>query len=643
MMKRVLALVLCLASVLLCLVSCADRDLNDEGAYIRMYLTEPVYDFDPLKAHTNEAAMQLMSLIYEPLFYADEDGEPQSNLVDDYDYEEDEEENEYILTLELNSTTWSDGVALTASHVEYAFNRLIAPNTSHPAVALLYDIKNARAIVSGDCSPDDLGVSVKDNSTVEILFEGPVEIDEFLLALCSPALVPMRKDIIATYPDTWSQKSTNMVCSGPFRLRFNKYGDTEENREESKDGFVLERNEYYFRDRENDPIDESVLPFRIIVDYTTDPVEQLRAFNSGSIGGVYYFGHIPLAARKDGAFSGILSEAVVTDAASTHTYYLNQEAVIGGIELFAIREVRQALSLAINREAIVGELVYGRPANGMVPYTQFNRADDDELFREIGGSYISAGDNITEATRLLSEAGITPSDYAFSICVNAADEEHVKMASMIQSAWGSLGFDVTVTELGASERITTDSKGNSEKTGAYDSLYQDAVEDLVYTNAKGREQVVEVIAVDQVAVAPDAFSFLAPFAAQFSGNAIDLENDNVYTPHITGYNCKAYNDKIEAAYTAADEEARYVLLHEAEQILLYDMPVIPVIYNQNATLQGDMLDGVEYTFFGGFMMAEAELDNYWQIALDEGFAVAAGITASEAEEEAEKKDEETSD
>ncbi|MBR6727211.1 MAG: hypothetical protein IKM08_03380, partial [Clostridia bacterium] len=331
MMKRVIALVLCLATVLLCftMISCSDRDLNDEGAFIRMYLTEPVYDFDPLKAYTNEAAMQLMSLIYEPLFYADEDGDPQGALVDDYDYEEDEEKGEYLLTLELNATTWSDGVPLTASHVEYAFNRLISPKTSHPAVSLLYDIKNARAIVRGDdgISPDDLGVSVKDNYTIEIRFEGPVEVDEFLLALCSPALVPIRKDIIATYADSWSQKSTNLVCSGPFRVRFNDYVN--------KDGFILERNEYYYRDRENDDIDVSVLPHRIIVDYSTDPVAQLNNFNSGSVGGVYYFGQIPLTARKDGAFSGLLEEAVVTDAPSTHVYYLNQNALINGEQLFA--------------------------------------------------------------------------------------------------------------------------------------------------------------------------------------------------------------------------------------------------------------------------------------------------------------------
>ena len=79
MMKRVLALILCLCSVLLCFTACA-KDKDDKGAYIRMYLTEPVYDLDPLNAFDNEAALQLTSMIFENLFYADDNGKPQKGL-----------------------------------------------------------------------------------------------------------------------------------------------------------------------------------------------------------------------------------------------------------------------------------------------------------------------------------------------------------------------------------------------------------------------------------------------------------------------------------------------------------------------------------------------------------------------------------
>ena len=165
MMKRVVALILCLATVLLCLTACSKSE-DDKGAYIRMYLTEPVYDVDPLKAFDNEATLQIVSLLFEGLFYADENGKPQKALVDEYEYIVDEEEGEYTLQLILKTTKWSDGVTLTATDAQYAFRRLLSPDVSHTAAVLLYDIKNARAIAEGNDSMDHLGVTVVDNTTL---------------------------------------------------------------------------------------------------------------------------------------------------------------------------------------------------------------------------------------------------------------------------------------------------------------------------------------------------------------------------------------------------------------------------------------------------------------------------------------------
>ena len=617
MMKRVIALVLCLATILLCLAACGERDANDKGAYIRMYLSEPVYDFDPLNAYTNEAALQVISLLYEPLFFADKNGEPQKALVEDYDYTEDEEEEEYIMTLKLKETTWSDGVSLTSTHVQFSFNRLLQAGTSHPAAALLYDIKNARAIVSGETSIDHLGVSSVDNTTIEIKFEHPIDEDAFLLNLCSPALIPLRDDIIASYPDAWNKKSTNLVCSGPFMLRSNAYPDA--------DGFILERNSYYYRDREKDAIDKYVTPYRIIVDYTKPVTEQLASFDTGAAGGYYYFGDIAIEARKD---AGIAEQVEVSDAPSTHVYYFNYDAKINGEKIFAKKEVRQALSMAIDRDTIVDTLVYARAADGMVPYTLRNRADKKDQFREVAASYIASKADTAAASALLAEAGIDPSRYSFSITVASYDTDHMAIAAIVEAAWDTLGFDVSINALTPVERVVKE-EGETVYTGIYDNPYQDAIDDLVYTNENGREQVVEVIALDLVSVGIDAFSYLAPFAAAFSGNEFDTNTatnpDGLHTPHISGYNCPDYNAKIEAAYTAESQKDRAALLHEAEQILIYDMAAIPIVYNQNVALQGKNLKGVEQGFFCNAFFTEASLKNYWQLALDEGLAEPAPI------------------
>lgn len=607
MMKRVVALLLCLATLVLCLAGCSHGD-EDKGAYIRMYLTQPIYDMDPLTTFDNEDALQIVSLLFVGLFEADEDGKPQKSLVDDYKYVADKDENKYTLTLTLKTTNWSDGVPVSANDVQYAFSRLFRTEISSRAVAMLCDIKNAREIIAGNTSEDHLGVTVVDSTTLEIEFEGPVDIDAFLLVLCSPALYPVREDIISMNGD-WAKKSSTIVCSGPFMVRSMK--------PDEKDGFILERNSYYYRNRSKDDLDKYVTPYRIVMDCVTSPEEQFKLYNAGEAGTVYYFGHIPLSVRTDSAYADVLKKVKVSDAASTHVYYLNETALIGGEALFANATVRQALSLAIDREAIASALVYAKPADGIVPYTILNRTDRGTEFRKKAESYLATTANVEEAARLLAEAGIRPANYSFAITVAAYDEDHMATANMVMAAWKALGFNVTLNALGATEvtEITEDSAGNEKITGT--DVWDDA-----YANALNTGNF-EVIALDLVATAPDAFSYLAPFALSFSGNAINMDtsvNPNYdLTPHITGYNSEEYNAKIEEAFAADKAKTVAEKLHEAEGILMRDLPAIPIFYNQDVELASSKLGKIESSFFCNAIFTKTKLSGYWKIALRDGF------------------------
>lgn len=608
MIKRVTALLLCLATIVLCLAGCSHGD-NDKGAYIRMYLTEPVYDMDPLEAFDNAEALQVVDLLFVGLFKADENGKPKKSLVDSYKYTEDKKEGKYTLLLTLKSTNWSDGVAVSANDVQFAFRRLFKTDVSHPAVAMLCNIKNAREIIAGNTSEDHLGVSVVDNLNVEIEFEGHADMDTFLTALCSPALYPLREDVVEVNPD-WAKKNSTIVCSGPFMVRSMK--------PDEKDGFVLERNSYYMRNRSKDDLDKYVTPFRIVVDYTTDAAKQFELYNTGEAGTIYYFGHIPLSVRTDAAKADALKKVDVTDAASTHVYYLNEKAEIGGKTLFADVKVRQALSLALDRQAMADAIVYAKAADGIVPYTVLNRPGKKTEFRKKAESYLAASANVEAAKNLLKEAGITASDYEFSITVASYKEDHIAMAELAKAAWKALGFKVDVKVLKPTEvmETTVDATTGVETTSGTDvwaNPYKTALETGDF----------EVIALDLVATSADAFSVLAPFAKAFSGNAINLDttvNPNYeLTPHITGYDSEAYNAKIEEAFTAAKSKDRATKLHEAEAILMNDLPVIPVVYNQNAALASKKLGKIESNFFCNADFTKTKLSGYWKIALRDEF------------------------
>ena len=124
---------------------------------------------------------------------------------------------------------------------------------------------------------------------------------------------------------------------------------------------------------------------------------------------------------------------------------------------------------------------------------------------------------------------------------------------------------------------------------------------------------------------PDSFSYLAPFATAFSGNGYALTTDAngapayVLNPHVTGYNSESYNAKIEAAYAAKDVKTRTTLLHEAEAMLMEDMPVIPIVYNQNVSLCSGKLSRVDSAFFCNAVFKEVKLSGYWKIALRDEF------------------------
>ncbi len=590
-MKKIISLCLCLIMVLTVLAGCAkEKDENDKGAYVSMYLPDAIYNFDPAYAFENESALKVVSLMFDNLFVLNENGKVKKSLAKDYKIIENEEDNEYKMIITLKQTAWSDGTAVTANDVVFAWRRLLDNTTSFDAACLLYDIKNARAAKESNCSIDDVGISAINESQVEIEFVGKIDYDQFLLNLTSPALSPLREDILGKTKDPmdWAKTPSIMEASGPFKLKTVSY-------EEANKGLVLERNVYYFRDVLEDELDKSVTPYRLIVDYTKTPEQIMQAYSDGSL---FFVGDIPLSVR--GAWK---DEAEITDALSTHTYVFNQDAVIQrvdsgeGEKIFAKAEVRQALSKVINREEIVSKVVFAKAASGIVPYGVFDKDTKKDLFREEGGELISANPDVAAAQALLSTAGIDASNYKFAISVPSYDEVHMEIAKCVQAAWKSLGFQVEIKDMNVVESKEISNETQAPITGIKD--------DKFITAYYGKD--FEVAAIDSVAKSASAFSVLAPYAKAYTGFATI---DGVVATHVSGYDSAEYNEKIEAAYAATNAKERAKLLHEAETILVRDMPVIPIIFNQNATLVRKEISKYTFDYYGAPNFAKLKLKDY---------------------------------
>ena len=81
MKKRLLAFALCLVMILPMLASCAEVDLTYKGPILQMYLTQEIYDFDPLHAYNNEAQLKVVSLLFATLFRVNANGQVENDLV----------------------------------------------------------------------------------------------------------------------------------------------------------------------------------------------------------------------------------------------------------------------------------------------------------------------------------------------------------------------------------------------------------------------------------------------------------------------------------------------------------------------------------------------------------------------------------
>ena len=634
MMKRIFALLLCAATLLtsLAFVGCDNKDNKkekeeDKGQYITTYLTDNVYDLDPAKAYTNEALANVVSLMFDTLFKLDENGKVKKSLVKEYVIEENEAAGEYKMQLYLNDTNWSDGTAVSANDIVFAWKRLLEVDANYEAASLLFDIKNARAAKEGDCSIDDVRIYPAEQQMLEIFFEGKIDYDQFLLNLTSLALAPLRDDIVSK-SDDWAKKPGTMVCSGPFKLgRVNMKVGTDPDTEKLFDAyhkykdangfdkvgdyfwkqsitdFMLERNIYYYRDYEEDRLKKSVTPYKICVDCSLTE-EQLTAMYDAGM--VMYISDIPLALRKDGS---IAADAVVADKSmSTNSIYLNQNAVIDngteeGEKLFANEKVRQALSLAIDRNAIVDAVVYAQAATGLIPTGVFEAGVAKTTFRDAcSTSYEFLSTDAAKAASLLTEAGIKPSKYTFQLTVAAYDEVHCAIADIIVANWAALGFNVSVKKL--------DTIVNNDYYKFTDSTPADICDDLYAEELRAGK--FEAILFDYVAFSADAFSVLAPFAKPFSGRGMDMSNPEEYllTPHITGYDSEAYNTLMEEIFAEKVIANRADKLRQAEGILMTDLPVIPVVFNLNATVTSSKLKGDTTNYYNVTFFQKAKIASY---------------------------------
>ncbi|MHA1559539.1 MAG: ABC transporter substrate-binding protein, partial [Alphaproteobacteria bacterium] len=161
---------------------------------------------DPQHA-TTAAEANILRDLYEGLLTYNASGDLIPGASTSWDISDDG----LTYTFSLRVTSWSNGVPVTARDFLIAFRRLFDPATAAPDAAMFVGIRGAEEALSGNDSPEAIGVRILDARTLVIELNEPDPL--FLHLLARPAALPVYRN----YHSVAQIPSANHPVNGAYR------------------------------------------------------------------------------------------------------------------------------------------------------------------------------------------------------------------------------------------------------------------------------------------------------------------------------------------------------------------------------------------------------------------------------------------
>lgn len=339
------------------------NDAQNEKILLLNLTGEPS-SLDPAKAF-DEDSLDVTNNLFEGLMRLDADHKPQPAIAEEVNVSDDG----LTYTFKLKQTKWSNGESLTAQDFEFAWKRVLNPETAAEPAFLLYFIKGAEAYNTGKGSADQVGVKALDDSTLEVKLERPTPF--FLQLLAYPVYFPVSKKAVEQNPNLFND-SNGYVSNGAFKMAEWKH-----------DAHVkLEKNENY---HQKDEVKLNGVHYSIVTDnqtvYQLFQTKKLDVIAKKSIPAELLPSLIEQGKVKQMEGNGL----------SFFRFNVSKEP-------FTNAKIRKAFALSIDRKMIVDQVVGSgeEPAYGYVAPS----APGD--FRKKAGNLIQDG-QYDEAKKLLQE------------------------------------------------------------------------------------------------------------------------------------------------------------------------------------------------------------------------------------------------
>ena len=544
MKKRIIVAALAIAGAM-ALSGCGGSKSGGEGTksgdttqtaagkkILTIQLGPDVESIDPALNSAVDGANYIL-FAFDNLLKMDKDGKVVPGLAEKYEVSDDQ----LTWTFHLrDGLKWSDGSALTADDFVYSWQRLVDPSVAAPYAQTVLGMVEGYDDAIG--RPDADGNTTVDPDPTKLKVEAPDE-KTLIVHMAKPtpyfdklaafvSLSPVKKDVVEANPDGWSIDPKTYTSTGPFKLTGWEPGSY----------LMFEKNENYW---DADSIKLDGIKCLLMQD-------QNATFSAYESGDALMIKDVPtqeittLKERSDFHIDPILG-----------TYYLDLNTTL---DEFKDPKVREALSLALDRKYISETITSGTytPASGFVSegVTDWNgTAWQDNITDK--SAYINIDDhagNLAKAKELLKEAGYENGVGLPEMVYSTNDASyHKKIAEYLQQAWGELGLKVQVNI------VEWKSFTPQRRSGNYQIARDGWVMD--YNDP----------------------SNILELALTGNGN----NNAKYSNPEFDALMSKAATEK--------DPQTRFGYLHQAEDFIMKDTAMVPLLYYNDFYLQSDKITG----------------------------------------------------
>jgi oligopeptide transport system substrate-binding protein len=463
----------------------------------------------------SEAALTLLRDLYEGLTAMGPDGAPVLAAADRSDISSDGLVYRFHIR---NSARWSNGDAVVAEDFAAAWRRLVDPHTGAQYADLLKEVRGATAITAGRAPPTTLGVRAEgaDVLLVDLIKPTPY----FFGLLSHPATFPIHRASLAARGRAFAKPGV-MISNGAFVLTRWDFGSH----------LVAVRNRHYWNDAATRIDGVEYYSF-------SDSAGELSAFRTGQID---VTSSIPAAQFR------WVQEHLGTElhiAPELAVYYLGLN--LRSAPFAASRELRQALSMVIDREQLVRTVT----GAGEAPAYTFVPPQVRDYTPPMPDYAAWPMDRrIAKARELLRAAGLTAHPPTLELRYNS-NELHNRIAVAVAAMWKqALGIDTTL------------------RAEEFKVLLQD---------------------IDRGDVSVFRASWLADYDDPYAFLQILQSGFGINLPH---YASPEFDALLAEATTQADAARRRELLQGAEARMLADQPLIPLFFYVSKHLVGKHILG----------------------------------------------------